>query len=420
MPATALLAFEGATPPIQILLDHGANLNMKSDRGFTPLMMAAGGDAHDLELIRLLVQKGADLNARDQNGRTVLDWALTWGETEVSRLLRNAGAKSTPPAPLPKPMAEPRNARAALEALFPRLQPISKAFFGRFGCISCHDQSLPAVAVAHARAQGITVDAELATHPDKATMAMWTPFRESLMQGNCEVVPGFVANVSYGLFSLADEGFQPNRNTDAAALCLSHSQRTDGSWNQDDIRPPLGSSRIKFTALTVRGLGVYLPPGRRDELKSRLERARDFFRKAQPKDTQELAFLLLGMRWAGMAQEIPPVRDRLLALQREDGGWAQLPGMAPDAYATGHALHALHAAGGLSVADATYQKGIRYLLRTQLEDGSWYVRSRAFGFQPYFDAGFPHGPDQFISSAASSWAAIALADSLEPPKRTAR
>jgi hypothetical protein len=317
-------------------------------------------------------------------------------------------------------VTEPRNARAALEALFPRLQPISKSFFGRFGCISCHHQSLPAIAVAHARAQGVTVDAELATHPDRATMAMWTPFRESLMQGNCAVVPGFVANVSYGLFSLADEGFLPNRNTDAAALCLARWQRGDGSWNIDDIRPPLGGSVIKFTALVVRGLSVYLPPGRGDELKSRLERAREFFRKAQPKDTQELSFLMLGMQWAGMAQEIPPVRDRLLALQRENGGWAQLPGMAPDAYATGHALHALHAAGGLSVADAAYQKGIRYLLRTQLEDGTWFVRSRAFGFQPYFDAGFPHGADQFISAAASSWAAIALADSLEPQKRAAR
>jgi ankyrin repeat protein len=420
VPAMGLLAFAGATPPIQILLDHGANPNVKSDRGFTPLMMAAAADTPDLELIRMLVQKGADVNARDQKGRTVLDWALTQGETEVSKYLRSAGAKSTPLPPPPAPVAEPRNARAALETLFPRLQPISKAFFGRFGCISCHAQSLPAMAVAHARAQGIPVDAELATHPDKATMAMWTPFRESLMQGNCHVVPGFVANVSYGLFSLADEGFQPNRNTDAAALCLAHSQRADGSWNIDDIRPPLGNSVIKYTALAVRGLGVYLPLGRRDELKSRLERARDFFRKAQPKDTQALAFLLLGMHWAGMAPEIPSVRDRLLALQREDGGWAQLPGMDPDAYATGHALHALQTAGGLSVAAVSYQKGIRYLLRTQLEDGTWFVRSRAFGFQPYFDAGFPHGSDQFISAAASSWAAIALADSLEPPKRAAR
>jgi hypothetical protein len=28
---------------------------------------------------------------------------------------------------------------------------------------------------------------------------------------------------------------------------------------------------------------------------------------------------------------------------------------------------------------------VQYLLNTQMEDGSWHVRSRAAGFQPYFD-----------------------------------
>ena len=56
-----------------------------------------------------------------------------------------------------------------------------------------------------------------------------------------------------------------------------------------------------------------------------------------------------------------------------------------------------------------YQKGVQYLLRTQLEDGSWFMRSRAFAFQPYFETGFPHGTNQFISAAATSWATMALA-----------
>lgn len=46
------------------------------------------------------------------------------------------------------------------------------------------------------------------------------------------------------------------------------------------------------------------------------------------------------------------------------------------------------------------EKGVRLLLGTQLEHGSWYVRSRAFPIQPYFDSGFPHGNDQFIPAAA--------------------
>ena len=102
---------------------------------------------------------------------------------------------------------------------------------------------------------------------------------------------------------------------------------------------------------------------------------------------------------------------RILAIQRADGGWAQLPTMASDAYATGQALYALQA-GGISPQSDAFRKGAAYLLRTQLEDGTWLVRSRAFGFQPYFETGFPHGRDQFISAAATSWAAIALAFTL--------
>jgi hypothetical protein len=66
----------------------------------------------------------------------------------------------------------------------------------------------------------------------------------------------------------------------------------------------------------------------------------------------------------------------------------------------------------MSPTAAAYRKAAQYLLRTQLEDGTWYVRSRAIAFQPYFETGFPHGTDQFISSAATAWAVIALAYTL--------
>lgn len=47
------------------------------------------------------------------------------------------------------------------------------------------------------------------------------------------------------------------------------------------------------------------------------------------------------------------------------------------------------------------------------EDGTWFVQTRAFGFQPYFETGFPFGRSQFISTAATAWAATALAYGLE-------
>ena len=47
-------------------------------------------------------------------------------------------------------------------------------------------------------------------------------------------------------------------------------------------------------------------------------------------------------------------------------------------------------------------------LRLVQEDGTWYNRTRALAFQPYFDSGFPHGYSQWMSAAATSWAAMAL------------
>ena len=75
---------------------------------------------------------------------------------------------------------------------------------------------------------------------------------------------------------------------------------------------------------------------------------------------------------------------------------------------------ALKEAGALPVTDKAYKRGIEFLLKTQLEDGSWYVKSRSIPFQPYFESGFPHGHDQWISAAASNWATMALALSIGP------
>ena len=66
-------------------------------------------------------------------------------------------------------------------------------------------------------------------------------------------------------------------------------------------------------------------------------------------------------------------------------------------------------AGDVPADDPVYRRGVAYLLRTQLDDGSWHVRSRTIPFQPYYESGFPHGRDQFISCAATGWAATALA-----------
>jgi hypothetical protein len=201
--------------------------------------------------------------------------------------------------------------------------------------------------------------------------------------------------------------------TDAVTSCLSGLQKPDGSWEGGDTRPPLSARNpIVYTALALRGLSAYAPPGRRRDTMSRIARALEFLREATPAETQDEAFKLLGLVWAGgTAKEISTQTKHLLERQHEDGGWSQFPTMSADAYATGEALYALQLAG-VAASSAPYRRGTQYLLRTQVEDGTWYVRSRAIGFQPYVDSGFPHGPDQFISAAATAWAVMALSHAL--------
>jgi len=338
---------------------------------------------------------------------------LRLGDTEASRVLRRAGAVPMGRlASFPTSVSSPRTTLAAVERALERLQPAGPAFANKTRCISCHNQSLPSVAVKLADAKTARIDRALASHPSQATLAVWARNRENMMLGNCSVF-GFLGNVTYGLFGLAEEGVAPSAETDAVTSCLSGLQKPDGSWEGGDTRPPLaGRNPFVYTALAVRGLKVYTPPGRQEETTARIVRAREFLRRVSPVDTQEEAFKLLGLVWAGGSRvDVTNQMRRLLALQHRDGGWSQLPTMPSDAYASGQALYALGVAGAAASSDS-YRKGVQYLLRTQLEDGTWYVRSRAIGFQPYVDSGFPHGPDQFISAAATAWAVIALSHAL--------
>jgi hypothetical protein len=104
----------------------------------------------------------------------------------------------------------------------------------------------------------------------------------------------------------------------------------------------------------------------------------------------------------------------VLGLQRSEGGWSDLPTTESNAYETGRALVALYTAG-LPVTDPAYQRGAQFLLNTQSDDGSWHVKTRALALQPYFENGFPHGVDQFISAAGTGWATMALSLASQAP-----
>jgi ankyrin repeat protein len=416
-PLIGYAAFTGEMSLVQLLVDRGADTNLATSRQMTPLMLAAVSDHPNPGIVTLLLERGARPDARDEAGRSALDWALLQGDTGIARMLRHAGAPTgtapttaptAPPTTTPPAEATPRLDIDAIAAALRPMNGIGPAFSERTKCVSCHNQSLPAMARQLAAGRGVDVAPDVRAHPTQASLQLWAKQRGAFMVGRCGS-GGFVQSVGYGLTTMALEGAPPTTATDAAVTCLASRQYPDGSWTAVDVRPPLGGSPIVFTALAIRSLDRYMPAGLRPQAERRIARGREFLRHVTPQDTQDVAMKLLGLSWSqATAADIAELSAQLKASQRSDGGWGQVPTMASDAYATGQAMFAL-AAGGMLTDDAVYRKGVAYLLRSQLPDGTWFVRSRGVPFQAYFDTGFPHDRNQFISAAATSWAVMALA-----------
>ena len=74
------------------LIDRGAEVDARNENGWTPLHWAAWDNS--LEVARLLLDRGAEIDARNELGNTPLYWA-TWGNSlDVARLLIERGANT--------------------------------------------------------------------------------------------------------------------------------------------------------------------------------------------------------------------------------------------------------------------------------------------------------------------------------------
>jgi ankyrin repeat protein/mono/diheme cytochrome c family protein len=400
---------------IAFLMDRGGDPNTADAKGRSLLMLAANSDVLPVDSIAALLKKGANVNARSLEGRTALDYAKLRGEGEIVDLLRKAGAiEGVPFKPAEVPRASGRGIREALEKSVPLLQRTDAIFVQRSGCVSCHHNSLASMTLDAARAKQFPFDAQSEADQLKRVAAYLDLWRDRALQGIG--ILGGPDTVSYLLLGLAAGKHPPDEATDAMARYLKNQQRPDGRWRVRAHRPPMESSDIQVTAASLRALQIYAPGTQRTGYRAVVQRAAEWLEKAQPLTLEDHAFHLLGLSWSGLKPENEKVRkatEALIARQREDGGWAQINPMTSDAYGTGLALVALSDGGGLSASSARFKKGIEFLLKDQAVDGSWYVQSRAVPFQPFFESGFPYGHDQWISAAASNWAAMALLRSLD-------
>jgi ankyrin repeat protein len=399
----------GSEAVVKALLDAGAGVNAKDGRNMTALMIAVSTNHQNPAIIRMLVDRGADAGVQSNVGETAGDWAQKLAGPTGLEMLKVAHR----PAP-PSSRSETKNAdpRAAAERAMALLETSSQKFFESSGCISCHHQNITDMAAAESRAHGVKVSAD-------AIMARMKMLAEGpppplLMERMDIGVPEIFGAT---LTSLAALGVPPDAVTDKLVANIAASQAADGSWHAQNgagDRPPAEEGYVTRTALCLRALKVYGPPGRAAELNERVSRARRFLEVATPVTADERNMKLLGMLWSGAdAAALKPLVAAILSTQRPDGGWRQTDALPSDAYATGQSLFAL-AKSGVPATDPAYKRGVQFLLETQSEAGAWRVTSRSPKFQAYFNSGFPYAGDQWISAWATGWATMALAQAVAP------
>jgi ankyrin repeat protein/mono/diheme cytochrome c family protein len=411
---------------VRLLLEHGAEVNTRNIRGYSPLMLAASSDTRPAALVKRLLAHGADQTFTGDYDESARELAAKRGPSEVTRLLggpspnprgsdgitagktareltaaRDAGHRSNGPIP---------------DAVGRALRMTEKQSFNFIrigGCNSCHSQDLPSAAAAFARSRGLDAPREIPQLP-----ASMMPSPERIMDLDFVTV----SSRAWELFDFGMNGVAKNHYTDAVVRLIEALQTEDGHWSAIETRrPPMGVGEFQAAALAIYSIQHYAPSGDDGAGKQAVDRAVAWLGRAKPETTQDRAFQALGLAWGGadpkaIARAVRP----LAAMQRADGGWSQLPDLESDAYATGQALYALHTAARMPATDPVYQKGVEYLLRTQATDGTWRVKSRSIWLQPYFESGFPYGRDQFISTAGTAWAAMALAAATPPTTLTRR
>jgi len=82
---------EGVSLVVVAMVEEGADVNYQDGNGMTPLLLAASQPA-DIDMVRLFLQKGANVDAVDLSGHTALMLAVQADRSDLVRLLLEYGS----------------------------------------------------------------------------------------------------------------------------------------------------------------------------------------------------------------------------------------------------------------------------------------------------------------------------------------
>lgn len=420
-------ALNGHAGMVDYLISKGAAVNAKDKAGSTALLLAARYNGEPA-VIASLIKNKANASVRDAHGKTPYSLCQTRGFADGAAALGKAGAQANVRTVAMEAVPAPK---AAVEKSIGAIQNGMRAFYDHAKCSSCHHQGVGLMALGAAAKNGYKVDGKLigdymarlqAEGKEGAQMMHAAAHDKNL----AKLAPGVdlgdgSIGIAYIFGGMRAVGVPPNPGFVDVALILAGQQEADGHWGYGIDRVPMQGSYFTTTALSLQILRSYAPREEAANMEAVYAKAKSWLLTTPAPNAEDKASKLLGLKLAGASDaEIEAAAKAVQAAQRPDGGWAQLPNLRSDAYATSLAIYSLRVAGGVPAADANLQKGVQFLLRTQDEDGSWYVNKRALPANTYFDSGFPHGESQFISFGATCWAAMALMETMPAGQSASR
>ena len=301
----------------------------------------------------------------------------------------------------------------AVERSLPLLEIASAETVRQRQCFTCHGQAMSVVALVEAQQHGFQIDSQNLQRQLDHTFAHLERSKKLYDEG--KGTGGQADTAGWALWGLEAGKREADDITDSVVGYLIGKQDPSGVWKCASNRPPSEKSDFATTYLALRALDAFGRESHAVKIAAAESSAKLWFESAKPLETEDFVFQLLTLPYLELNHRAAELTEHLRAQQQSDGGWAQLPELSSDAYATATVLYAL-AEAGMEPTASEYRRGLEFLIKQQLPDGSWHVKTRSKPFQLYFETGYPHGDDQFISMTAGCWATIALLRTL--PQKT--